>query len=312
MSRSLDQQIVEARPKKADVDPFRPYAFHLEKERGPGGDLDPVATLFLTNRECPFRCTMCDLWKNTTDQTVPLGAVPAQIDYALSRLPQAKQIKLYNSANFFDPRSIPFEDHSAIAEKVGKFETVIVENHPRFCRDVVFEFRDRLEGQLEVALGLETVHPEALARLNKQMTVDDYRRAAERLTAGGVEVRTFVLLKPPGLDEQEGIQWAISSVQVAIEAGSRCVAVIPARAGNGYMELLHKKGEFSPPKISSLESVLESCLPSESARVFADLWDLEKFSHCEICFQQRQERLSLINTTGVIPPAVQCECEVEK
>ena len=96
MSRSLDQQIVEARPKKADVDPFRPYAFHLEKERGTGGDLDPVATLFLTNRECPFRCTMCDLWKNTTDQTVPLGAIPAQIDYALSRLPQAKHIKLYN------------------------------------------------------------------------------------------------------------------------------------------------------------------------------------------------------------------------
>ena len=46
-----------------------------------GGCVD-VATLFLTNRECPFRCLMCDLWKNTLEvgrsgsdpRTDPLGA----------------------------------------------------------------------------------------------------------------------------------------------------------------------------------------------------------------------------------------------
>jgi len=67
----------------------------------------PVATIFLTNRECPWRCVMCDLWKNTLIDSVPLGAIPSQIDYALARLPAARQIKLYNSGSFFDTQAIP-------------------------------------------------------------------------------------------------------------------------------------------------------------------------------------------------------------
>ena len=78
-----------------------------------------VATLFLTNRECPYRCLMCDLWKNTLTETVPIGAIPAQIDYALGQLPPARQIKLYNSGSFFDPHAIPPQDHPAIAAQVA-------------------------------------------------------------------------------------------------------------------------------------------------------------------------------------------------
>ena len=44
---------------------LRPYAFFVEEERSASGEVVPVATVFLTNRECPWRCLMCDLWKNT-------------------------------------------------------------------------------------------------------------------------------------------------------------------------------------------------------------------------------------------------------
>ncbi len=47
------------------------------------GEIVPTATVFLTNRECPWRCLMCDLWRNTTIETVPAGAISGQIDYAL-------------------------------------------------------------------------------------------------------------------------------------------------------------------------------------------------------------------------------------
>src|SRR5262245_49390291 len=65
---------------------WRPYGSLLEKERAPTGELEQVTTIFLTNRECPWRCLMCDLWKNTLPHTVPLGAIPAQINYALAEL----------------------------------------------------------------------------------------------------------------------------------------------------------------------------------------------------------------------------------
>ena len=82
------------------------------------GEIASVNTLFLTNRECPWHCVMCDLWKNTLTETVPVGAIPAQIEYALARLPTARVIKLYNSGSFFDPRAVPVADYPAIAKSV--------------------------------------------------------------------------------------------------------------------------------------------------------------------------------------------------
>ncbi len=74
---------------------------------GRSGRIENVATLFLTNRECPFPCVMCDLWKNTLTESVQPGDIPGQILFALRELAPADSIKLYNSGNFFDPQSYP-------------------------------------------------------------------------------------------------------------------------------------------------------------------------------------------------------------
>jgi len=139
---------------------------------------------------------MCDLWKNTLEETVPLGAIPKQIDYTLARLPAARQIKLYNSGSFFDRGAIPIEDQATIAKQIGSFERVIIECHPALVDERVLCFRDLLQGQLEIAMGLETAHPETLARLNKRMTIEDFSRAAEFLRNQGIALRVFILVKP--------------------------------------------------------------------------------------------------------------------
>src|SRR5881409_3950727 len=80
-----DRWILSRRPARRALDPARPFAFFSERERAESGEVVSVATVFLTNRECPWRCLMCDLWKNTLTETVPVGAIPAQIDYALAQ-----------------------------------------------------------------------------------------------------------------------------------------------------------------------------------------------------------------------------------
>jgi radical SAM enzyme (TIGR01210 family) len=302
-------EIRSLRAPKAAVDPLRPYAFLVEPERAANGRIDDVATLFLTNRECPFTCVFCDLWRHTLDEPTPRGAIPTQIAWALAQLPAAQHIKLYNSGNFFDAQAIPPDDHPAIADLVAGFETVIVENHPRLTDDRVLPFRDRLAGRLEVALGLETVHPEILPRLNKQMTAADFSSAATWLRRHDCDVRTFVLLRPPGLSDADGVKWAVRSMRTAFDAGAHCVSVIAVRAGNGAMDQLAATGEFAPPAWSALYDGLCQGIELQAGRVFVDLWDVEKLWPCATCGPRQADVLRRMNLSQQIEPWPTCHCE---
>jgi archaeosine synthase beta-subunit len=241
-----DDFVLQHRPGKHPLDPYRAYASLWEQERDSRGTLAPTAVVFLTNRECPFRCVMCDLWVNTLDETVPRGAIVNQIRAAIAALPPARQIKLYNAGSFFDPGAIPPDDDEEIAQAVAGFDRVIVESHPSFLTGVHGErclrFRDAIAGQLEVAIGLETAHPGVLARLNKKMTVDAFRGAADFLREHDIALRVFVLLSPPFMPADVAIDWACRSIDLAQECGATACIVIPTRGGNGAMEAIAGAG----------------------------------------------------------------------
>lgn len=300
-----DRWILERRGPKNRLDPHQPYAFLWEEEPDAAGDAQPTATLFLTNRECPFRCLICDLWQNTLDETVPAGAIVEQIERALAHLPPARQIKLYNSGNFFDPRAIPPEDFPAIAARLRQFERVVVESHPSLVGEACLRFRDMLGGKLEVAMGLETANPKVLARLNKRMTLDGFSRAAAFLKSHQIDLRVFVVLKPPFQDESAGIVWACRSLDFAFEAAADVCSIIPARSGNGAMEMLATTGDFAPPRLKSLEHATQYGLSLGRGRVFADLWDVERFFDCA-CSSERASRIAAMNAEQTIPPPVRC------
>lgn len=306
-----DRDVLAARGPKEPVDPWQPIAAFVEPERQADGRVLDVATIFLANRECPFRCVYCDLWRHTLDGPTPAGAVPRQIEVALERLSPASVVKLYNSGNFFDAAAIPPADWPAIADRVRQFERVIVENHPLLIDERALRFRDQLGTPLEVAMGLETAHPEVLARINKRMTLDDFTRAVQFLVEHDIAVRAFVLLRPPFLSEDEGIEWALKSIAFAFDVGATCVSVIPTRAGNGTMERLQAEGWFAWPKLSSLEQVLAAGIASKRGRVFADTWDVARFADCSRCAAARVERLRQMNLSQSILTSVVCGCVKE-
>jgi radical SAM enzyme (TIGR01210 family) len=305
-----DRWIVAQRPVRATPDPRRPYAFLAERERALSGEVVPVSTLFLTNRECPWRCVMCDLWKNTLTDAVPLGAIPEQIEFALQQLPPARHIKLYNSGSFFDVRAIPPEDYLGIAALLKHFERVIVESHPALIGERCFDFRDLLSGRLEVAMGLETVHPDALQRLNKRVTLEQFAAAAKRLRKQAIDLRVFVLVQPPFVRSDEGLHWAQRSLDFAFDCSATAVTLIPTRAGNGAMEALQETGAFMPPDLRTFEKAVDYGVALGRGRVFADLWEIERIATCMHCRSVRIARLEYINLTQSVPPILACKyCE---
>jgi len=295
-------------PRSVAIDPFKPHGFFLEEERAASGHVVNCATILLTNKECPWHCLMCDLWKTTLTETVPPGAIPRQIEHALGELQSSPEhVKLYNGGSFFDAAAIPPVDYAAIARNVSFAQHIVVESHPRLVGEQVLRLHDSLSGSLEVAMGLETVHPDVLPRLNKRFDLACFADRTAFLRSHRIAVRAFVLVKPPFLNEDEGLEWAVKSAAFAFGCGAEVVSLIPTRAGNGAMERLMESGEFSPPRLSTLEKAQELALDLRGhGRVFADTWDLAQFSRCPACLERRRRRLHAINLSQEIMPAINC------
>lgn len=310
---SRTEWILAQRRQRTELDPDKPYAFFVEEECSATGEVVPVATIFLTNRECPWRCVMCDLWKNTLTESVQPGAIPRQIAYALERLPPARQVKLYNSGSFFDLQAIPREDYPAIAALVRHFDRTIVECHPSLVGPSCFAFRDLLTHSLEVAMGLETVHPKVLNLLNKRMTLDLFATAAASLRSENIDLRAFILVQPPFMKPNESLHWAQRSLDFAFGCGAAAASLIPTRGGNGAMESLANAGDFVPPRLATFEAATEYGIRLQRGRVFSDLWDLRRGTpSCAGCYPARIARLAAMNLQQQVLDAIQCaHCEGE-
>ncbi|MEP6753946.1 MAG: radical SAM protein [Chthonomonadales bacterium] len=297
--------IRELRGPRNTLDPAVPYAYFVENEIAADGRSVRTGIILLTNRECPFTCLMCDLWQNTLTEAVPAGSIAGQIRLALAAMGPVEQLKLYNAGSFFDPQAIPPAEDDEIARLVQYYERVIVEAHPAFIGPRCIDFAKRIGGKLEVAIGLETCHEPTLNLLNKKFKLSDFQRAADLLKTNDIDIRTFLLVRPPFMSEEEGVEWACKSVDYSFDAGATACCVIPTRGGNGAMEALAVNGDFQPPKLRSLETVHEYGLQLKRGRVFSDLWDIDKFFKCD-CHPGVATRLRNMNDTQTIPATISC------
>jgi archaeosine synthase beta-subunit len=310
-----DRFVLDRRGPRPSHDPWRHQGVLVEDEPAGDGRAVRVATIFLTGRECPWRCVMCDLWRHTTPADTPPGALLRQLDDALAalrrqgRLPE--HVKLYNAGSFFDPRAVPECDYAGIADRLSGFTHVVVESHPALIGERVGRLTGALAGAarggrgptLEVAMGLETSHAGALDRLNKGFTPDRFARAAERLRAQHVSLRTFLLVGVPFIAAARQQESIARSVSFAFDCGSSVVSLIPTRSGNGALEAIG----FEPPTLDALETALEQALQTRRGRVLADLWDLRRLALCGGCFDARHDRLRRMNLEQRVLPPIECD-----
>lgn len=308
-----DRFIIERRDRRPTHDPFTHQGVLVEPEPDEDGRVLTTATVFLTGRECAWRCVMCDLWRFTTPDDTPATAIPVQLRAAVDGL-RADGVrpdvwKLYNASSFFDRRAVPPSDDDAIAEIVGGATRVVVESHPALIGERVSRFRDRLNAYgtaLEVAMGLETVHPEALDAINKGVSVEGFRAAAQLLRQEGIAWRAFLLVHPPFIPVAERRDWLQRSVTFARDCGASAVSLIPTRSTEGAMRALTDEGSFVEPALDDLEQASADALMTAGLRVFADLWDLDRHSRCSQCIEARRARLALQNVEQRVASTVEC------
>jgi archaeosine synthase beta-subunit len=306
---AADRRIRSLRPARQTFDPYTAHGSIEESERRPDGRIERALTVFLAGAECPFTCSFCDLWRWTIDGPTEPGALTKQLKGVLDSLegPPLDRLKFYNASNFFDPRAVPTEDVSEIAKMSAGFGAVTVESHANTIGPTALAFARQIPGKLEVAVGLETIHPIAATNLNKRLDLARFDRAAAFLAENEIDLRVFVLLGAPYVDIDESVEWTLRTVEYAVARGAAIVSIIPVRGGNGELERLEALGHFVPPTLSQLEDALDGCLQFESAVVTADVWDAERLSACEHCKAKRIERLQFMNVTGHAQQRIGCD-----
>ena len=275
-----------------------------------------VLTVFLAGAECPFTCLFCDLWQHTLPGSTPEGALPLQLEKALDDykpIPAHAAIKLYNASNFFDRRAVPPSDLDRLAAACAPFTRVTVESHPRLLGDRCQQFSDALSGRLEIAMGLETIHPTVFPRLKDGMSLEDFEFAVRWAVERGLDVRAFVLVGLPWVPADDFAEWAVRSTVRALETGADRVSLIPLRADSGVLARLARAGELEPVSLGHLETALAAALEGVGTGgiVEAYLWDAERFAACPECAPARIARLKRINLAQRHEPAVSCACAAE-
>ena len=158
-----------------------------------------------------------------------------------------------------------------------------------------------------MAVGLETAHPDVLARLNKRMTLAGFRRAADFLAEEDIALRVFILLNPPFLAGRAG---AGVGVPIARRGGGRgrprVLRDSDARAATARWRRWSRR--------SCRRGSRRSKPPSSTACrlrgpvVLADLWDAERFVRCP-CDTARLSRLAFMNRHQRVPAPAGGVCE---
>ena len=206
-------------------------------------------------------CTMCGYFNDTSPE-VTEEDFSSQIEQIRMRYYGQPLVKIFTSGSFTDPTEIPIsvaqELMSFFSEKCKK---ICFESRTEYISPDSIEWLHELPCKIEVGLGLESTNERIREEIiNKNIDFDDYVRAADLLHDAGIDVKTYLLLKPPLLSERDAIEDCVNSIKNVVPY-SNTISVNPVNVQNfTFVDYLHHRGYYRPPWFYSLEEVFRQSL----------------------------------------------------
>ena len=242
-----------------------------EKDMAGGETVSAMVAILRTNGCCWAKagsggCTMCG-YRSASLSGVTVADLNAQIDAVLAKYNGEPFVKLYTSGSFLDENEIPLEVRDRIFEEFKGCSRILFESRPEFVTpDVV----STLPLSTTVALGLESSDEDVLVKcVHKGFTAAQSREAGTLVHDAGLGVRTYLLLKPPYLNETAAMNDAVASARFA-DPFSTEISVNPLNVQHAtVVERLWKRGEFRSPWIWSLIEVLKTLSGTVNARLMS-------------------------------------------
>lgn len=240
-----------------------------ETDMSGGRKVDAMVAIMRTNG-CAWAktggCTMCG-YKSASLNGVTAEDLMCQVDKMMSKYKGEPFVKIYTSGSFLDENEIPIEVRERIMREFSGCERLLFESRPEFINPEVLS---TLPGNVTIALGMESSDPEVMeVCIRKGFTPEDSRRAGTMIKEAGLSVRTYLLLKPPLMQECRAIESAVESVRYAAPFSDE-ISINPVNVQKAtYVERLWKRSEYRSPWIWSLIEVLKRCAGTVPCRLMS-------------------------------------------
>jgi radical SAM enzyme (TIGR01210 family) len=228
------------------------------------GDVVDSLVVILRTTGCSWArkkgCSMCGYFIDCHPD-VDGANIVTQMERALEEPNGQSILKIFTSGSFLDNREVsPDVRGKVLSMASGRFEQVIVETRPEYVtKESIEECLAHVDG-LQIALGLESANDMVLKHsINKGFLYDDYVKAATAVKKAGASLKTYLLIKPPFLTENEAIRDAVGSAK-KIRDITDVISFNPVNVQRGTLvERLWRRGEYRPPWLWSVVQTLKEC-----------------------------------------------------
>lgn len=248
------------RDRESDLD--KPVSLWKELDRIRGFPEQTTVVIFRT-RGCSWfnfsSCSMCGYF-NDVSSRIESENLYKQIDQLSGSLADSKVLKVFTSGSFLDPIEVPLEIRDYFYNTIeNKIEKVLVESRTEYVNEKNLQDIIRYRVPTRVAIGLESADDYIMKfSINKGSSFKKFLDSAEVLKRMSLELRTYLLFKPPFISERMAINDVLRSIR-EVAPFSDDISVNPMNVQkNTMVERLWKAGLYRPPRLWSLARILLS------------------------------------------------------
>ena len=290
------------------------------------------AVIYLLTNGCEWAlkdgngCTMCGHLAKQTKREIPISTddyiQQFKSEFDTIDFRRYPILNVYNNGSIFNEYEISgeavFSILKLIAEK-QEIKMLVIESRPEFITEEKIMKVKSICGDIfvEVAVGLE-LKDDYLRQvcINKGFSLRQYDKAA-KIVRKHLNLRTYVLLKPPFLSEKEAIEQAIKTVQHAFLMGSSTVS-LEACTVQDYtlVKYLSDRKQYRPAWLWSIIEVIRRT--SHMGKIIIGLFQFYPSPtnvpcNCPKCNHKVMDAMKAYNRTldiGVFDD-IDCECRKE-
>jgi radical SAM enzyme (TIGR01210 family) len=272
------------------------------------------------HKGCSFCAFNAKIDEITGGRLLPHDEMMEVFEYAKTKTAGASPelLALFNGGNYINDKEIVASAQISMLEYAAThptIKTILFESKTEYlsARKLDACLKAAKNKKLRIAIGLETKDDYLRNTvINKGMSKEAYERSIKRLHELGIEVQSYVFMKPYTLNERQAIEEAVQTIEYAVECGSDIIMLEAAMVQKGTaFEEAYNKGEFDSPKLWSLREVVDRTkqYPQLNVGIFdEEPKPISYPKNCPKCTDQFNKAFHVFRETHDIKPLLGLDC----